>query len=359
MQPHRFDDQLDRPMVRPHPTINSRFRRRAHLVVLIGLALHAVLGVRPTMAESAPAGAGGMIELVVTGRGGVPSSGVGAVALNVTVTNPTAPSYLTVWPTGAPRPNASNLNYSPGQTVPNMVIAKVGTGGRISLYNYAGTTDVIVDVLGWFPEGTSFTGLTPARLLDTRQTTQPPTTTPPTTTPPTSSPTTTPPVTTPPPFVLQPGDWSGIPAGRYVMEQAQADCYWQRWSDAGDMWVELGVSYQFHPGRAVVDIGGYESLSFTEPCGPLTLLPSTATPGTKITNGVHVVNHHVLQGTYRIVLTEETRGCGWSRLSAFTGGPAAMVDGMYMSDAGEAYVTIFTSDVGFETDCLGTWTRIG
>ena len=151
MQPHRSDDRLDRPTVRPHSMIISRLRRGAHLLVLIGLALFAVLGVRPTMAQGVPTGAGGVIDLVVTGRGGVPDSGVGAVALNVTVTNPTAPSYLTVWPTGAPRPSASNLNYTPGQTVPNMVIAKVGTDGRISIYNYAGTTDVIVDVTRLVP----------------------------------------------------------------------------------------------------------------------------------------------------------------------------------------------------------------
>ena len=32
-----------------------------------------------------------------------------------------------------------------------MVIAQVGTNGQISIYNHEGATDVIVDVLGWFP----------------------------------------------------------------------------------------------------------------------------------------------------------------------------------------------------------------
>src|SRR5918995_1734600 len=81
-----------------------------------------------------PVGTGEVAELVVTGRGGVPASGVGAVALNVTATNPSTASYLTVWPTGAPMPLASNLNFTAGQTVPNMVIATVGAGGRISLF---------------------------------------------------------------------------------------------------------------------------------------------------------------------------------------------------------------------------------
>ena len=73
------------------------------------------------------------------------------MALNVTVTDPSAPSFLTVWPTGVARPNASNLNFTPGETIPNMVIAQVGTNGQVSIYNREGATDVIVDVLGWFP----------------------------------------------------------------------------------------------------------------------------------------------------------------------------------------------------------------
>jgi hypothetical protein len=115
-----------------------------------------------------PIGAGGTLELTVTGRGGVPVSGVGAVALNVTVTNPSAGSYLTVWPTGEARPTSSNLNFSAGQTVPNMVITKVGAGGRVSIFNFAGAADVIVDVLGWFPSSSGFAGLNPARLADSR-----------------------------------------------------------------------------------------------------------------------------------------------------------------------------------------------
>jgi Tol biopolymer transport system component len=108
------------------------------------------------------------LNLPVLGRGLVPVSGVGAVALNVTVTGPTASSFVTVYPTGADRPTASNLNMVPGRTVSNMVIVPVGAGGQISLFNLAGQTDLVVDVLGWFPAGASFGGLTPARLLETR-----------------------------------------------------------------------------------------------------------------------------------------------------------------------------------------------
>jgi hypothetical protein len=117
-------------------------------------------------------------RLKVTGVGGVPSSGVGAVIVNVTVTAPTAAGFLTVHPTGTARPISSNLNFVRGLTVANLVVAKVGTGGNIELYNSAGATHVVVDVAGWFTDGASttgsrFTGLNPARLLDTRSTATP------------------------------------------------------------------------------------------------------------------------------------------------------------------------------------------
>jgi hypothetical protein len=119
-------------------------------------------------AGSGPLGAGATMNLTVTGRGSVPASGVGSVALNVTVTGPTNIGYTTVFPAGAARPTASNLNFVGGQTVANMVSVSVGEAGQVSLFNSAGNTHVVVDVLGWYPPGSAFNGLNPARLLDTR-----------------------------------------------------------------------------------------------------------------------------------------------------------------------------------------------
>ena len=106
--------------------------------------------------------------LQVIGRGQVPVAGVGAVALNVTAIDPSGESYLTVWPTGTDRPTASSLNTAPGTTVANMVVVPVGANGTIQLFNESGNVDVAVDLLGWFPTSNGFTGVTPARLLDTR-----------------------------------------------------------------------------------------------------------------------------------------------------------------------------------------------
>ena len=123
---------------------------------------------------SAPVGQGQTITVQVTGRGLVPASGVEAVVLNLTATGPTAGGYLTVYPTGAPRPTASNLNFAAGQTLPNRVAVALGTGGQVTIYNAAGNVNVIADVNGWFTDataggtGSSLTPLTPLRVLDTR-----------------------------------------------------------------------------------------------------------------------------------------------------------------------------------------------
>jgi hypothetical protein len=115
-----------------------------------------------------PIGPGATVELDVTGRGGVPATGVGAVALNITATRASAPTFLTAFPTGTGRPDASNLNVQPGQTVPNMVISKVGANGTVSIYNRFGSVEVIVDVLGWLPTGDAYSAINPVRVLDTR-----------------------------------------------------------------------------------------------------------------------------------------------------------------------------------------------
>ena len=87
-------------------------------------------------------------SMQLAGRGGVPANATAVIA-NVTATDPTSWGYLTAWPAGAPRPVASNLNFLPGQSVPNLVMLKLGSGGAISIFNELGSTDVIVDVMGY------------------------------------------------------------------------------------------------------------------------------------------------------------------------------------------------------------------
>jgi uncharacterized protein YvpB len=127
-----------------------------------------------TRTSGGPLGPRQVRNLQVTGSNGVPPAGVSAVAVNVTATNATASSHLTIFPGGSAVPLTSNLNVVPGQTLANRVIVPVGSGGQIGIFNAAGQVNVIVDVNGWFTDSTSaaggsrFTAIAPQRILDTR-----------------------------------------------------------------------------------------------------------------------------------------------------------------------------------------------
>ena len=112
-------------------------------------------------------GAGRSVPIDVLGRGGVPATGVSAVMVSVTAVEPSADGYLTVHPDGTDRPTASNLNYRPGDVVANQVLARLGSNGRFQLFTSA-ESHLIVDVIGWLPEGSDVASMTPARLTDTR-----------------------------------------------------------------------------------------------------------------------------------------------------------------------------------------------
>ena len=110
-------------------------------------------------------------DLTIVGQPGIPPN-VQAVVLNMTVANATnTGSFVTVWPSGQTQPNISNINIIAGITRPNLVVATVGSNGRISIVNDSGTTDILADIVGYFePGGTggSITGKNPTRELDTR-----------------------------------------------------------------------------------------------------------------------------------------------------------------------------------------------
>jgi alpha-tubulin suppressor-like RCC1 family protein len=110
-------------------------------------------------APGVPVGADGVLDLKVLGRGGVPAVGVGSVVLNVTAVDPSSAGFVTVWPAGSPKPTASNLNFPAGDTRPNLVVVRVGAGGMVSLFNSAGSTHLIGDVEGWFPEPSTATAV--------------------------------------------------------------------------------------------------------------------------------------------------------------------------------------------------------
>jgi len=116
-------------------------------------------------------GPGRVVELVVAGAGGVPPQGADVAVLNITATGADSESFVTVWPTGAPMPDTSTLNMSRDRTVPNLVFARLGEGGRVSLFNSHGSTHLIADVMGCFSTSSDvkFVSVVPTRILDTRR----------------------------------------------------------------------------------------------------------------------------------------------------------------------------------------------
>ncbi|MFC7218715.1 hypothetical protein ACFQLX_11125 [Streptomyces polyrhachis] len=123
-----------------------------------------------TGAPKARVGAGGVVKLKVAGVNGVPSTGVTAVVMNVTVAAPSTSGRITVYPDGKPLPGTSDVSFRTGKTISNLVTVAV-RNGVVDLRNSAGTVDLIADVSGYYKSGTSgsaLTAVTPMRLLDTR-----------------------------------------------------------------------------------------------------------------------------------------------------------------------------------------------
>ena len=107
--------------------------------------------------------------ITIDGLGSIPASGVTAVVVNVTVVNPSAATFVTLFPDGTTRPSTSNLTPRAGSVVANLVEVAVSTAGNIDVFNDAGTTNVILDVEGYVTStGSFFSPVTPARICDTR-----------------------------------------------------------------------------------------------------------------------------------------------------------------------------------------------
>jgi hypothetical protein len=92
---------------------------------------------------------GSTLNVAVAGEAGVPVDAI-AVVVNVTVTNTSAASFLTVWPGDTTPPLASDLNWTAGRTLPNLVVVAVGDDGTINVRNAFGGADVVIDVEGYY-----------------------------------------------------------------------------------------------------------------------------------------------------------------------------------------------------------------
>jgi hypothetical protein len=95
----------------------------------------------------------------------------------VTVTGQSGDGDLTIYPDGTTQPNVANLNYRAGEDIGNRVVVPVSADGRVDVNNYtpSGSVQIIADAVGYFTDatatattGTTFTGITPNRIADTR-----------------------------------------------------------------------------------------------------------------------------------------------------------------------------------------------
>jgi hypothetical protein len=311
-----------------------------------------VLDTRIGLGASGPVTANSVVALQVAGVGGVPSDAE-AVVLNATAADPAAAGFATVFPCGQARPDVSNLNFAAGQNIANLVVVRLGAGGRVCLYADT-ATQLIADVSGFFAAGSSYVAVeTPARIFDSRTIPAPiPTTA------------TTPPPTTPPPTqpVLYPGTTligSGAAAGRYIAGNAAMGCYWERLSGLGGTFDEIIANdFRTFASRIIVDIAPTDvAFSLTAECGTFVPYQISAAPTGKIPPGDWVVGSEIAPGTYRTVVAP---GCYWERASSFDGTVESIIDNDFITTAGTEFVTISPSDVGFKNDGnCDTWTRIG
>jgi Bacterial Ig-like domain (group 3) len=116
------------------------------------------------------------LVLQVTGRGGIPASGVAAIAVDLTVVSPPSAGYVTLYPTGGAVPATADVDFPVLPTTAGLAITQLSAGGQVSILNKsASPINVVADVSAWFGQPTNsldqqgrYDAVVPFRLLDTR-----------------------------------------------------------------------------------------------------------------------------------------------------------------------------------------------
>src|SRR5205823_1568054 len=91
----------------------------------------------------------GRVDVLAAGRGGVPAGATG-VSVHLAVVSGNATGWLTAFPSDAPQPPTSSLNFAPGRVVANLVTTAVDRSGRFTVVNNGNApVDIIADVEGF------------------------------------------------------------------------------------------------------------------------------------------------------------------------------------------------------------------
>ncbi len=142
---------------------------------------HRVLDTRAASAGPVPAGwiphepaAGETVRVDMPASTGVPASGVSALVVNITATEPVGAGFMQALPTGAAPGQTSNVNYAAGETTATHAIVPLGAGGTISVFT-SNSAHIVVDVMGYITDATvpvssvgEYVPITPTRYYDSR-----------------------------------------------------------------------------------------------------------------------------------------------------------------------------------------------
>ena len=116
----------------------------------------------------------GSRTIQIGGLNGVPGTGVGAVVLSATVVKPTGASYVTLWPTGKPKPAYSSINGGPDGNTTSLVVVPLGLAGQLNADTAASGVHLVLDVVGYYTDGSvdlpdgSYTPVDNVRAFDSR-----------------------------------------------------------------------------------------------------------------------------------------------------------------------------------------------
>jgi hypothetical protein len=136
-----------------------------------------------TMSQAQGTDRSNLFDVQVLGLGGLPADigQVLAVAVNVTVVQPTSRGHVRVFGAGADETISSLVNFAPGETVPNASIVRPGNNGKLSVrvVGASGAAHVLIDVFGYFStsshpqRGARLVPVDPGRRYDSRDANQP------------------------------------------------------------------------------------------------------------------------------------------------------------------------------------------
>ena len=111
----------------------------------------------------------GQVVNILSPRPSVLPANATAVVFNLTGASASVPTFFTVYPSGAVRPQTRDLEVPVTVFASSRVTASVGADGGLLLYNNAGTVLGIADLSGYYVAGgAGFRPVTPTRLFDSR-----------------------------------------------------------------------------------------------------------------------------------------------------------------------------------------------